>query len=90
MSQHNADWDRLRAAARGQDVLDAECLVRDWADAHASWLAEVDVLCMARVLSAVHWARKNPVSALAVAARHRGSRPPYRCLLWLWRPRFAG
>jgi hypothetical protein len=31
------------------------------------WLAEVDVLCMARVLSDVHWARKNPLSALTLA-----------------------
>ena len=86
----NAEWNRLCTATRAEDVLSAERLVREWADARGVRLAEVDVVLMARVMSDAHWARKHPLSAILLAWKHRRSRPPHRSLLWLWRPRFAG
>ena len=90
VAQYNAAWARLRTATRGSDVLEAERLIRRWADERGLRLAEVDVVLMARVMSDVHWARNHPLSALALVWKHRRSRPPHRSLLWLWRPRFAG
>lgn len=90
IAQYNADWERLRAAAHGEDVPKVERLVRDWACAHASWLEQVDVDCLARVMSDVRWVRKHPLSALALAWSHRRARPPHRTLLWLLKPRIAG
>jgi hypothetical protein len=90
IAQYNADLDRLLADSLGEDVLKVERLVREWARAHAPWLEEIDVACRARALSDVHWARKHPVSAFALAWKHRQVRPLHRSLLWLWRPRFVG
>ena len=90
IAQYTADWERLWGAARGQDVVEVERLIRDWAETHAPWVDEVDVVFMARVMSNAHWFRKHSLSAVALAWKHRRSRPPHRSLLWLWRPRFAG
>jgi hypothetical protein len=90
VASYNADWAALRDAARGRDVVEVEGLVRHWAGAYAAHLEDVDVALTARVLSDPHWSRKHPLAALALAWRHRRSRPVRRTLRWLWRPRFAG
>lgn len=90
IAAYNADWARLHDAARGRDVLEVEVLIRRWAGTHAPFMEDVDVVLLARVMSDARWARKHPVSAVALAWRHRRSRPIHRSLLWLWRPRFAG
>jgi hypothetical protein len=90
VSAYNADWARLRDAARGRDVVEVEGLVRQWAGGYASFLEDVDVALMARVLSDARWSRKHPLAAIALAWRHRRARPVHRSLMWLWRPRFAG
>ena len=90
MSVYDADWARLRDAARGRDVLEAEALVRGWAGTHARYITDLDVALMARVMSDPRWSRRHPLSAIVLAWRHRGSRPVHRTLRQLWRPRFAG
>jgi hypothetical protein len=90
VAAYNADWTRLCDAARGRDVQEVEGLVREWASERAPHLEEVDLQSLARVMSDARWARKHPLSAFALAWRHRRSRPVHRSLRRLWRPRFAG
>ena len=90
MEHCNVEWARLRTSMRGLDVLEAEHVLGEWVRARGLRFEEIDVALMARVMSDGHWARKHPLSALALAWKHRGSRPLHRSLRWLWRPRFAG
>ena len=90
IAQYASDFRALLDAARGRDVLEVEHLLRDFASIYQPHVREVDLAFTARVMSDAHWARKHPLSAIALAWRHRDSRPVHRSLLWLWRPRFAG
>ena len=89
-AQYASDFKALCDAARGRDVVEVERLLRDFASTYQPRLREMDLALTARALSDAHWARRHPVSAIALAWRHRDSRPVHRSLLWLWRPRFAG
>jgi hypothetical protein len=90
VAAYNADWARLCDAARGRDAVEVESLIRQWASGRAPYLEEVDVQSLARVMSDAGWARKHPLSAFALAWKHRHSRPVHRSLRMLWRPRFVG
>ena len=87
---YNAEWARLWQEARGRDVAEAERLVREWAARCAPYAEEWDLQLLACVMSDPRWAQHHPVAALAMAWRHRRSRPVHRSLRLLWRPRFAG
>ena len=90
LAQYTSDFKSLCDSARGRDVVEVEHLLRDFADNYQPHMRAIDLAFLARVLSDPHWARKHPLSAVALAWRHRGSRPMRRSLLWLWKPRFAG
>jgi hypothetical protein len=90
IAAYNAEYARLRDAAHGRDVVEVEHLLRDWARTYKPHLREIDLVFLARVMSDEHWVRKHPLSAIALAWRHRDSRRPHRSLLWLWKPRFSG
>ena len=94
IAEHIARWTSdyrvLCESIRGRDVVEAERQVRDFARVYQPYAREIDLAFTARVLSDARWGRRHPISAVALAWKHRGARPFRRSLLWLWRPRFAG
>jgi hypothetical protein len=90
IARHTLNYRTLCEAIRGRDIDEAERLVRDFANVYQGHAREIDIAFTARVLSDARWGRKHPISAVALAWRHRDDRPMRRSLLWMWRPRFAG
>jgi hypothetical protein len=90
IARHTSDYRKLCEATRGRDIDEAERLVRDFANVYQPHAREIDIAFTARVLSDARWGRRHPIAAIALAWRHRGTRPMRESLLWLWRPRFAG
>lgn len=90
IARHNADFQALLDACRGQDVAEAERLLREFSARYQPFVREIDIAFMARVLADPRWARRHPAAALALAWRFRRERPVRRSVRWLWRPRFAG
>ncbi len=90
VAQYSSAFRVLCYSARGQDVVEAERLVRDFASTYQPHAREVELAFTARALSDPRWGRKHPMSAVALAWRHRGSQRMRRSLRWLWSPRIAG
>lgn len=90
IARYTSDYQMLCEDIRGRGVDEAERLVRDFASVYQPHFREIDVAFTARVLSDPRWGRRHPISAVALAWKHRDARPMRRSLLWLWRPRIAG
>lgn len=87
---YNADLERLLNAIRGKGLAEAEQLCREWASLRARYLREVDIQVLARTTVDGRWALKHPLSAWALAFRHRRSQPIHRTLRALFYAGIAG
>lgn len=92
-------WTELWTTAKELPLEELEVRVRDIARPHSHLVAafdhvmpeyELHVALTARAMKDPNWLRHHPIDSVRVAWRHRRARSPFRTLLWLRRPRFAG